>query len=69
MSRSRSFAWGGPNGPISETLTGSEQCRASAEKSLRPRRAFTLETLCRRAEGATRGAPWLVEVMGAGSVR
>ena len=70
MNRSRSFAWGGPANPISGTLTGSEQRRAPAQKSLRSRRAFVLETLCRRAEGTTtRGTPWLNVVMGAVSAR
>lgn len=70
MNRSRSFARGGPIHPISGTLTGSEQRRAPAKKSLRTRRAFTLETLCSGAESATtRGAPWLADAMGAGSAR
>ncbi len=67
MRRSQSLARGGPTHPISGTLSGSEQRRALAEKSLQTRRAFTLKTFCRGAERArTRGAPWLADVMGAG---
>jgi hypothetical protein len=63
MKRSRSFAWGGPASRVSVTLTGTEKRRVPAEKSLRSRRAFPLETLCRDMRDATtRGAPWNGEV-------